>query len=1094
MIKRTVRAFIQILGGLGAGLTIVLILATWRLSAGPISLAFLSPYLETALSSETDLYKIRLDDTILTWAGWGRTLDIRVLNVRAIGPGGTVVASVPEASVSLSARALMRGVVAPQRIEIFRPRLRLTRHRDGSFEVGFGDTAQNSARNLGTIIENALTTHDPAEAASYLTQVDIWDADISLIDQTLRKSWRAPSSRISLERDITGIKGEVSLRLDVDGQQAEITVLGGYTSAGGRLDLGINFTGIRPAVFAGLSEGLAMLGAVDLPLQGTVTVSMVRGGGVEGVDFDLTGGAGTIGLPAPMEQQLAVEKLTVRGRFEGAGRRLEIDDLAVELGEGGTFFLPKPTDHAVPLRAIRARGRYLGGEGRLEIVSFDADLAGPSISLQGTVEGIGGTLSAAFEATGKDLPMDEFRRYWPRAWGTAAYEWTVPNLTMGIIRRARASIRLGADGADGFDVLSLDGEMEIENATLDYLEGMPKVHRLNGSATFNRQRMDITVTSGESVGLRLREGMIHLTALDQVDQFADIDLVIDGPFRSAMELIDHEPLRFASAMSIDPATTGGEQTTWLKMHFLMERGITMEQVETSATSDIRDATIANIILGEDISEGQLRLTGDKTGMDVKGNIRLGVTPISLSWRRNFSDHALFRDRYDLAGHIADVRTLGDKGVPVDFLPPQALSGSAQAEIRYTVVDDRKSRLEARIDLTDVVLSFPIVDWSKDAGVAGMLELDLAIRDGRPAGTSSFSVAAGDLSGTGKIQFAAAGGRLEKIDLDQIAFGRTDMKGVLVAGQDGGWTASFHGASFNLQPLFENFLKSTTSDPGVVDESDLKLSLSLDLDQVWLGPDRGLRNVTGTLVRDGVRWRTIRMEADVGKGKPLSIRLQPLGKQRRRLIIRAADAGDTLRAFDFYGNIIGGTLEIVGIYDDAAPGSPVSGRVRMQDYRVVKAPAMARVVSILALTGIVEALQGEGLAFSVLDGKYTLDRGLLTLDDVRASGVSLGYTAKGKIYTHADMVDVEGTVVPAYGLNSILGKIPVLGTLLTGGEEGGGVFAATYKVTGPMEKPEITVNPLSLFAPGVLRNMFGKFKGAEETSGAPMRDDPSVVDQ
>jgi hypothetical protein len=67
--------------------------------------------------------------------------------------------------------------------------------------------------------------------------------------------------------------------------------------------------------------------------------------------------------------------------------------------------------------------------------------------------------------------------------------------------------------------------------------------------------------------------------------------------------------------------------------------------------------------------------------------------------------------------------------------------------------------------------------------------------------------------------------------------------------------------------------------------------------------------------------------------------------------------------------------------------------------------------------------------------------------------------------------MSGTVVPAYLINSIWGRIPMLGDLLTGGEKGGGVFAASYTMTGRWDDPEIAINPLSVLAPGFLRKMF-----------------------
>ncbi|MBI1985579.1 MAG: DUF3971 domain-containing protein, partial [Rhodospirillales bacterium] len=119
MIRRTFRGIIQLLGGLGAGLAIIAMLAAWQLSSGPISLAFLSPYIENAVNAGHKSFKLSLEDTILTWAGWQRTLDIRVINVKALRPDGSLIGSVPEVSFSLSGKALIGGLIAPSSIELF---------------------------------------------------------------------------------------------------------------------------------------------------------------------------------------------------------------------------------------------------------------------------------------------------------------------------------------------------------------------------------------------------------------------------------------------------------------------------------------------------------------------------------------------------------------------------------------------------------------------------------------------------------------------------------------------------------------------------------------------------------------------------------------------------------------------------------------------------------------------------------------------------------------------------------------------------------------------------------------------------------------
>ena len=73
--------------------------------------------------------------------------------------------------------------------------------------------------------------------------------------------------------------------------------------------------------------------------------------------------------------------------------------------------------------------------------------------------------------------------------------------------------------------------------------------------------------------------------------------------------------------------------------------------------------------------------------------------------------------------------------------------------------------------------------------------------------------------------------------------------------------------------------------------------------------------------------------------------------------------------------------------------------------------------------------------------------------------------------------MQGTIVPAYMLNSALGNIPLIGDLFTGGE-GKGIFAATYAVEGPRDDPEVSVNPLAALAPGFLRELFTNFEPRE----------------
>jgi hypothetical protein len=128
---------------------------------------------------------------------------------------------------------------------------------------------------------------------------------------------------------------------------------------------------------------------------------------------------------------------------------------------------------------------------------------------------------------------------------------------------------------------------------------------------------------------------------------------------------------------------------------------------------------------------------------------------------------------------------------------------------------------------------------------------------------------------------------------------------------------------------------------------------------------------------------------------------------------------------------------------------------------------------MTLYGLVEVLQGPGLGFSRLIAPFHLSHDVLELGDARAFSSSLGMTAKGEADLARHTLALEGTIVPAYFFNTLLGEIPLVGRLFSP-ERGGGVFAASYTMRGPFDDPAVTVNPLAALTPGFLRGLFGIF--------------------
>ncbi len=116
-------------------------------------------------------------------------------------------------------------------------------------------------------------------------------------------------------------------------------------------------------------------------------------------------------------------------------------------------------------------------------------------------------------------------------------------------------------------------------------------------------------------------------------------------------------------------------------------------------------------------------------------------------------------------------------------------------------------------------------------------------------------------------------------------------------------------------------------------------------------------------------------------------------------------------------------------------------------------------------------------------------GLLEIKSGRAEGSALAISAKGEIDIRNDTFEIEGAISPAYAITRtidafpLFDQLPLLRQMITGtGEEG--IFATNYRAFGPLEDPEFTINTLSTFAPGILRDVLPAPMSTQEEPSPP----------
>jgi hypothetical protein len=526
-------------------------------------------------------------------------------------------------------------------------------------------------------------------------------------------------------------------------------------------------------------------------------------------------------------------------------------------------------------------------------------------------------------------------------------------------------------------------------------------------------------------------------------------------------VLDEQPLGFLGALTLAPTAISGEAEFRTTLHFPLRRDLEAKQVEIAAKGTLRKLAISPAPKNMNVKDGTLKVEANNEKLTATGSVVLSGVPATVEWRENFTDAAKLRRRLVLTGRVPDMEKPGF-GLP-DL---RFLSGKADANVAFSQHRDGKGELLVNLEIADTVIDLPELGWTKKAGAAGTANVTLAFDDKGLRKIDTISVEAGKSRLLGSIDIFGKDGEAWIATVERFESGENELRGRIEQRASGTIVADLTGKRFDVAGLIDR----QSAPPSGSDTAPPLPPITVHArirDLRW-EDERRIRDssVTATYVEDRVQGLTL--DGRLGSDGTLRIRYLP-GPDGQVLRVAADDFGAILSMSPTQSRVDGGALVIRGLR--RRPDAPLEGKFLASDFTLSQAPLLARVLQVASLTGIVDVLSRKGLVFDVCEGEYSYSDGRIVFGKATAHGSSIGVTGEGVLDLGKDTVSASGTVVPAYSLNRVLGEIPVLGTLITGGKNEG-LFAATYRVDGPIEDPKIQVNPLSALAPGFLRNLFG----------------------
>ncbi|WP_417453686.1 AsmA-like C-terminal domain-containing protein [Kiloniella sp.] len=1070
MIRKTSVVILEVIAALLVLSAVLAGIAIWRLSSGPVQLDFLTPYVEEAFDDPDREIRLDVDTTVLVWLPKERAIAIQVANVRLLDGSSRIIAAIPLMGVDLDAGALVRGNVVPTGVDIIGPELKLVRAEDGHFEIDDAldseddENGQSFGDALPEILDNLMAEREAGHPLAYFNQLQIVGAKMQIDDRKLGMIFDVPYANISIRRDKLGLQGDIDLTVDIADEEAILNGAFVYDSELQVVDLAFQIAGINPPTLAQLDPALAGLETFEIPLAASVATSVNVQGEFGRSRFEISGGSGTIEIPDLKVPPLPVQGLFLKGSYSRSNQKLTVDNAAINFGPEGE--------------------------------------KGPQLSVAGSVSGLDGDMQVLAGVKAVEVPVDDLALYWPEPMATDAREWITDNIKTGIAEEAvvKAVLDIPAGDFEQAKLVSLDGSMKYRDLDVHYLRPLPPVKDVSGTAKVRADGLSLFTEGGKLEDMSVLPSTIEITGLDIEEEHIAIQTAVEGPVNTALSILNSENLRLIDELGIKPEETSGKAAVAVDFAFLLLKDLKFKDMSIDASAEIKEARIGKIYNGHDATDGDLQLNVTREGMHVTGPLLLADIPMTVDWKEQFGSDVTIRTNLKADIPRIEPDGLSKLGIPVsDYLDgPVSLSLALENKVDDTGV------VQIAANLQDALLKIEDLNYFKQPGDPGQIQAIVSLNDGEAQHIDSFNLEANDFAAEGELSLID--GTIAKADLDQFQLGNSlltdvqadlssDKPSIVIGGGvlDAEW---FIGDDSNEEDAKADPLKSESGEIEVkdanVDEDEKQTApisvIAENLDAIYMAEGRFFRNASLWLDKEPEGWKRMQFSGEIPKElwyaegakanpetenvkRTFSMAYQPLEDGRQGLNITANDFGAMLRALDVQDTVQGGSLQVTGIAENYRSESLLKGNIEARGLRLVKAPTLAKMLAFASLTGPVTTLTTEGIAFNELKGDFTLQNGLLRSDLIKLYSSSIGLTAKGEVDTNRKLVALNGTIVPAYTINRIIGGIPILGDILTGGD-GQGIVAFNYSLKGDLEEPEVSINPLSGLAPGFLRNIFG----------------------
>jgi hypothetical protein len=1090
--------------------------AIGRLAMGPVSLGPFSTQLRESIVHALPGLGVRYDEAALEWSRDEGRVNLIILGARVVDADQHIIAQAPKAEIGLAVIPLLQGDIQVKRIALVGVQLTLVRTADGTLRLGVerDRTGSDVLERIREAIEKS------GNGATSLESFAVRKARLAFYDEPTGLFVVAPQAKLEIRmgregasRSASPVEANVDADVEITGRPAHLTGTVRLPRNGGPVSGALSISGLELQALAQNSKTFTFLEPFDLKIDLTGSFIVEHGNRLRSADL----GIGASGIVGGLGSPLVVKSLRFVGRYDGATGRLLVDDATLQgvnasahlQGQGNLEFsgnavtrasldltadkialkIPNAFQQSVELGRIALRGTYTTADRTL---TLDRLLMGGS-PVAGELSGrivLADNTSPEIDLTGRidELSVRDLVHYWPLRVGDGARSWIARSMPAGRVGpiAIRTAIKPGALDGSGLPDDALLMTLPITGATVDYIHGMTPITQASGTATLTGDTFKAAIAGARIGPLIVKSGHVEIPNLHVHGTAAQIAAHVSGRLRDVLSLIDLKPLQYPTRFHIKPAETGGAVELDASFKVPTLKNLSIDDVGIGIKASVAGLALN---LGEriKISNGTTNFEIDNSHLHTWGNIDLGRTRMAADWVEQFKAANDITTKISLRGVLDD-----DARAALNFRAGDLLTGSVPISAQLEGHRGSLRRAQMTMDLTPTTLGVDLLNFHKPAGTTASAQVTARFGANGDIGAEDIVISGNDLSARGTLNFNKDGG-IGHLEFPSFKAGANDFAIGVSQASGGGYEIALKGRSADGTAIGRRSSNSASSASDKSSEGETPLHLVAHLDRVSLRNGVQLSPFALDANVVGSRLQSLSLTAGLAKPNDLTATVTPTDAGRR-LTMNAGDAGQLLKGFFGFGSVTGGRIQVAGTLAPAKRDAKAEywGTIDIRDFRVQNQPFLARLFSAGSLGGMLDLMRNQGIAIDRLEVPFRGHGDIIDIREAHASGPSIGFSTEGYVDRRANQLQLRGAVAPLYGINGFLGAIPVLGSVLTS-KKGEGIIGVTYTLSGNIDEPKVSVNPLSMLTPGIFRRIFeGKAPSAppEQADSGPAKPNPT----